>query len=66
MKTVDQTQRPAQKTLSQTLTDAFLWPGETVCNFLNVEDPDSRMLFRIFVNLSVYGKITLFIALAIF
>ncbi|MEM1198495.1 MAG: hypothetical protein AAGI06_04225 [Pseudomonadota bacterium] len=34
-----------------------LLPGEYVCNWLGVEDPDSRMLLRMFVNLSIYGKI---------
>ena len=34
-----------------------LMPGEYVCNWLGIEDPDSRMLLRMFVNLSIYAKI---------
>ena len=37
----------------------FLWPGEHFCNWLDVRDPDSRLLLRMFVNLSIYGKIAL-------
>lgn len=35
----------------------LLLPGEYVCDWLGVKDPDSRMLLRMFVNLSIYGKI---------
>ncbi|MDD9908161.1 MAG: hypothetical protein OXR62_00560 [Ahrensia sp.] len=52
--------------IPQKLAELFLWPGDAVCNLFNVEDPDSRMLLRMFVNLSVYGKVSVLIALAIF
>ena len=48
------------------LVELFLWPGDAVCNLFEVEDADSRMLLRMFVNLSVYGKISVLIALAVF
>ena len=37
----------------------FLWPGEHFCNWLNIRDPDSRLLLRMFVNLTIYGKVAL-------
>lgn len=43
----------------------FLWPGEAAGQFLGINDPDSRMLFRMFVNLSVYGKIAVLIGFLI-
>ncbi len=47
---------PEPETEDKTLPWLLL-PGEYVCNWLGVEDPDSRMLLRMFVNLSIYGKI---------
>ena len=37
----------------------FLWPGDRFCNWLNVRDQDSRMLLRMFVNLTVDSKVAL-------
>lgn len=37
----------------------FLWPGEFVSRALHVDDADSRMLLRMFVNLTVYSKIAI-------
>lgn len=36
---------------------AFLWPGEAACNALSIEDADSRLVFRMFINLTVYAKV---------
>ena len=52
--------------IAQRLAELFLWPGEAVCNLLEVNDQDSRMLLRLFVNTSVYGKIGVVIVLSIF
>ena len=41
----------------------FLLPGELVCDWLSIEDPDSRLLLRLFVNLSVYGKVAVLVTL---
>ena len=41
----------------------FLLPGERVCDWLDVRDADSRVLLRMFVNLTVYGKVALSLAL---
>ena len=37
----------------------FLWPGDRFCDWLDVREPDSRMLLRMFINLTVYGKVAL-------
>ncbi len=36
-----------------------LWPGDRFCDWLEVCDPDSRMLLRMFINLTIYGKVAL-------
>ena len=41
----------------------FILPGEIFCDWVNVEDPESRMLLRMFVNLTVYGKIAVLLVL---
>lgn len=41
--------------------NAFLFPGEYVCDRLNIKDQDSRYLLRMFINLTVYGKIAVLI-----
>ena len=35
----------------------ILKPGEVVCDWFGVSDPDSRMLLRLFINLTIYSKI---------
>ena len=52
--------------VSQKIAELFLWPGDAVCNLFKIDDPDSRMLLRMFVNLTVYGKVGVLIALMIF
>ena len=42
-------------------TNPFLLPGEFVCRWLGVTDKESKMLLRLFVNLTVYGKIAVLI-----
>ena len=41
----------------------ILKPGELVCDWFGVTDPDSRMLLRMFVNLTIYSKITVSLAI---
>ena len=43
-----------------------LWPGDAAARALGITSPDSRMLFRLFVNLAVYGKLGVLIALLVF
>lgn len=52
--------------LSQRLAELVLWPGDAACNLLQINDPDSRMLFRMFINTSIYGKIGVIIIFSIF
>ncbi|NJM35951.1 MAG: hypothetical protein HC850_16095 [Rhodomicrobium sp.] len=44
---------------------AFLLPGDLVCDWLGIKDGESRFLLRMFVNLSVYGKIAILLLLSI-
>ena len=48
------------------IAKAVLWPGEKVCDLLNIEGTESRMLFRMFINLSIYAKVVVIIALLAF
>ena len=43
----------------ETALRCFLWPGDRFCDWLDVREPDSRMLLRMFINLTVYGKVAL-------
>ncbi|MEL7028845.1 MAG: hypothetical protein AAGL49_06415 [Pseudomonadota bacterium] len=46
----------------RTLGGWVLYPGEVVCRWLRVEDEESKALLRMFVNLTVYGKLALLAA----
>ncbi len=35
----------------------ILKPGDIVCDWLSIHEEDSRMLFRLFINLTIYAKI---------
>lgn len=56
---MDQTHQKYQTKHSQrlSLAELLLWPGDAACNLLKIEDQESRMLFRMFINLTVYGKL---------
>lgn len=41
----------------------LLWPGNALGKRLGIADPESRMLFRMFINLTVYGKVSVLIVL---
>ncbi len=41
----------------------LLLPGELACRWLKVKDEESKMLLRLFVNLTVYGKVSVAILL---
>ncbi len=43
--------------------NVLVWPGEFVARLLGIEDEDSRFLLRMFINLSVYGKVAVIAAL---
>ena len=45
------------------IAKAVLWPGEKVCDLIRIEEPESRLLLRIFINLTIYAKAAVIIAL---
>ena len=51
--------------MTMRLMDWMLWPGDAACDYLNIKDPDSRMLLRMFINLTVYAKIAGIVVLAL-
>ena len=53
----------ALQTSMNSIANALLWPGDVAAGALNITDPDGRMLFRMFVNVSVYGKLAVLVAL---
>ncbi len=55
-----------QTPIIKRMAECFLWLGEAVCNLFKIEDSDSRMLLRMFVNLTIYGKLSVLIALMVF
>ena len=42
-----------------------LRPGDAAARALGIISPDSRMLFRLFLNLAFYGKLGVLIALLV-
>ena len=50
---------------AELLARFVLWPGDSAARALGITRPDSRMLFRLFVNLAVYGKLGVLIALLV-
>jgi hypothetical protein len=60
---------PAATSAAREPRDRVPWilkPGEYVCDWLQVHDPDSRLLLRLFVNLSIYAKLAGLLTLAFF
>lgn len=39
------------------LLQAFLFPGEWICDRFNVPRNDNRMLLRMYLNLVIYAKV---------
>ena len=56
--------RVTQASVADRAAEIFLWPGNAVCDALKIADPESRMLLRMFVNLSIYAKVAVMVALA--
>ena len=38
----------------------FLWPGDRVCDLLNLHNPDDRQGFRTFANVIIWGVVIVF------
>ncbi|MEM7619641.1 MAG: hypothetical protein AAF228_04130 [Pseudomonadota bacterium] len=51
--------------MKRSVSEWILLPGDIVCNWLQVEDHDSRMLLRMFINLAVYSKLAVTLAFVI-
>lgn len=66
MEHIDFSPEPARKPTIELIVNGLLWPGEAVRNLMNIQDPDSRVLFRMFINLSVYGKTSVLLTLILF
>lgn len=39
------------------LARAILFPGQWICDRFNIENDDSRMLLRLYLNLAIYAKV---------
>ena len=56
---------PPKASTAELVARFALWPGDAAARALGITSPDSRMLFRLFVNLAVYGKLGVLIALLV-
>ena len=56
--------QPTMKT-SDKIAAVILWPGNKICNFLGVEGEDHRLILRLFMNLLIYGALSLIIMLSV-
>ena len=53
---------PAVETATPRWASWVIKPGDLICDWLKVEDADSRGLVRLFANLTLYTKISVAIA----
>lgn len=54
----------AMKT-SDRIAHYLLWPGNKVCDLLNVQGDDHRLILRLFMNLLIYGVSGLIVMLVL-
>ena len=57
-----QSSAPAVATPAPQWAGWLIKPGDLICDWLKVEDADSRGLLRLFANLTLYAKISVAIA----
>ena len=62
---MDQATQANEFSLVERIGRIILWPGEAACNALSIEDEDSRAIFRMFVNTSIYAKVSIGIVFAL-
>ena len=62
---MDHATRANDLPLSERIGRIILWPGDAACNALGMKDEDSRAIFRMFVNTSIYAKIGIGIVFAL-
>ena len=53
----------AAMTTSDRIAAVLLWPGNKICDLLGVEGEDHRLILRAFMNLLIYGIISLSVML---
>ncbi len=56
--------QPTMKT-SDKIAAVILWPGNKSCDLLGVEGEDHRLILRVFMNLLIYGALSLIIMLSV-
>lgn len=54
--------RAAMKT-SDKIAAVLLFPGNKICDLLGVEGEDHRLILRLFMNLLIYGAVSLSVML---
>lgn len=47
------------------IANVFLWPGNKVCDLLNVKGDDHRLILRLWSNLILYGIVAFAVALMV-
>ena len=62
---MDHAMRANDLPLSERIWRIILWPGDAACNALAIQDEDSRAIFRMFVNTSIYAKMGMGIVFAL-
>ena len=53
----------AAMTTTDKIAAVILWPGNRICDLLGVEGDDHRLILRLFMNLLIYGALSLAIML---
>lgn len=53
----------AAMTTTDRIAAIILWPGNRICDLLGVEGDDHRLILRLFMNLLIYGALSLTIML---
>lgn len=53
----------APMTKTDKIAAVILWPGNRICDLLGVEGDDHRLILRLFMNLLIYGALSLTIML---
>ena len=53
----------AAMTKTDKIAAVILWPGNRICDLLGVEGDDHRLILRLFMNLLIYGALSLTIML---
>ena len=55
----------AAMTTTDKIAAIILWPGNRICDLLGVEGDDHRLILRLFMNLLIYGALSLAVMLSV-